>query len=226
MVQPIKDYSATTSFNVGIAVDLGINAAIVYNELSFWSKFGKRADKFIFISYEDMMNRLPMLSKFQLSAAYKALQTDGWIEYKIMKANNAPTTHFRLLRNLTIENKETSLSIDSKETSLSITVDKHTVSNNTKKKVRVSSSDCLPKDIDFDETVIRTMQEFIDDRFERKKPMTERAVVLAFKDLHKWYAGNPSRQVECINRSIASGWLGLFELPQSFGSNNGGVFKA
>lgn len=128
-MQPIKDYNATTSFNVGIAVELGVNAAIVLNEISFWARHGKRKDGFIYISYEDMINRLPFLSKFQLAAAYKTLAEDEWIERKVMKANGAPTIHFRLLRNLTIQSKETSLSIDSKETSLSITVD-NTEDNN------------------------------------------------------------------------------------------------
>lgn len=77
------------------------------------------------------------------------------------------------------------------------------------------ASDCLPANDDmpvvFGSTV-EAMQNFIDDRKERKKPMTARAVTLAFKRVYEWYPNSMADQVACINQSIEHGWLGLFEL--------------
>lgn len=83
---------------------------------------------------------------------------------------------------------------------------------------------CLPAPDDlpvvFGSTV-DAMQNFIDDRKERKKPMTVRAVTLAFKRVYEWYPNSMEDQVACINQSIEHGWLGLFEL-KSGGSQPAG----
>lgn len=87
-----------------------------------------------------------------------------------------------------------------------------------------NASDCLPDKDDmpvvFGSTV-DAMQNFIDDRKERKKPMTVRAVTLAFKRVYEWYPNSMDDQVACINQSIEHGWLGLFEL-KSGGSQPAG----
>lgn len=120
------EFNQTRSFNLGIAQETSIEAALVYDEISFWST--KSTTGWVYKSYEDMKLRLP-LSKYQLREAYKKLQEKGYIEIKLKKAMGAPTLHFRLLKNLTIHSKKTSQSIvkkldypmDSKKTSQSIT---------------------------------------------------------------------------------------------------------
>lgn len=96
------DYSQTRSFNFGIAQEVGINAALVYDELAFWVGRGKRQDGWIWKSYDEMGERLA-LTKKQLMPAYTKLEAAGYIETKIMKANGFPTKHFRLLRLVTKE---------------------------------------------------------------------------------------------------------------------------
>src|SRR5690606_27588412 len=118
------EFNQTRSFNLGIAQETSIEAAHVYDEISFWST--KSTTGWVYKSYEDMRLRLP-LSKYQLKEAYKKMQEKGYIEIKLKKAMGAPTLHFRLLKNLTIHSKKTSQSIvkkldypmDSKKTSQS-----------------------------------------------------------------------------------------------------------
>lgn len=113
------DFGQTRSFNLGVAKDTSIEAALVYDELAFWTSKSVN-DGWVFKKYEEMMERLP-LSKYQLREAYKLLQEKGYIEIKLKKAFNAPTLHFRLLKNLTMESKKTLLSMESKKTAHSIT---------------------------------------------------------------------------------------------------------
>lgn len=196
-MQPVKNYNATNSFNVGIAVDLSVNAAIVYNEISFWSQHGKRKDGFIYISYEDMQNRLPFLSKFQLAAAYKLLEDDAWIERKVMKANGAPTIHFRLLRNLTIESKQTELSIESKETELSLTVDKPEDNNSTSAKANEELFYKLVDNLGFNNNRVQYTSGRIKKLNNRLAAFSEDELINASKSLgaSPWHMGqNPAHR--------------------------------
>lgn len=122
-----NNYNQSRSFNLGIAQDFDIATALLFDELSFWADKGKRTDGYIYKTIEELQERLP-LSKYQINKAQNNLVETGFLEKKIMRANGSPTTHYRLLKNLTLESKKTSLS-ESKKTSLSITAT-NTATNN------------------------------------------------------------------------------------------------
>lgn len=106
------------AFDAGIAELTSIEAAVVYNELKFWgeSDKGERKDGWIYKSYAEMLEKLP-ISEYQLRKAYKVLEKQGIIETKIMKKSGVPTFHFRFLKNFRMETEKTSETMETEKTS-------------------------------------------------------------------------------------------------------------
>lgn len=107
-------YNQTLSFNSGLAEDVGIIPSIVFDELSFWVGKGARKDGWIYKSYAEMLERLP-ISEHQLRQAYKKLKAAGLIEVKVMKVNEAPTFHYRILKSLRMETEKIEDSIETEK---------------------------------------------------------------------------------------------------------------
>ena len=57
----------------------------------------------------------------------------------------------------------------------------------------------------------KAFADYVEFRKKIKKPMTDRAIELAKRNLEK-LADNDSDRIEILNQSIMNGWLGLFEL--------------
>lgn len=88
--------SRAISMDYDIAKELGLAAALVYNELQFWgTKGNRRKDGWVYKSYDDMVERLP-LSAQTVRRAYKTLRDARLIETKIMRIDGAPTMHYKL----------------------------------------------------------------------------------------------------------------------------------
>lgn len=101
----MKDYSQTCSFNTGLARELSIEAALVFDELSFWSTKGKRADGRIYKTLDDLAERLP-IKPMTMRRSIDKLVEAGYIEKVIKKANGAPTMHFLILKEFGIVQSE------------------------------------------------------------------------------------------------------------------------
>lgn len=133
-----------------------INAALLLNQIIYWSDRSSRSDGWFYKSYKEWEEEIGM-SQFQVNRAAKKLKELNIIETKRKKANNAPTIHyrlnFRLLTNLIIEKldyqetslsnnlildyQETSQSMDYQETSQSLTeITETTTKNKTKHSAR------------------------------------------------------------------------------------------
>lgn len=113
-----EEYSESRGYNFGIAHEVGLEAACVYNQLAFWQRIKGRHEWF-YKSYAEMQRELP-LTEYQLRKAYKVLESAGYIETGLTKVSGAPTLHFRILKNFRMDSEKTSLSMDSEKTSLSI----------------------------------------------------------------------------------------------------------
>lgn len=125
-------------------------SAILLNQIVFWSDRTKRKDGFFYKSYKDWEQEI-LLTQYQVKRATSHLKKLGLVDTKLKRANNAPTTHYKInMECLTdeiikkLDNRETSQSdyeetkhsdyketsqSDYKETSQSITeeyTDKHT----------------------------------------------------------------------------------------------------
>ena len=90
----MSDYSQTRSFNVGIAVEMSVAAALVYDDLVYAQKvFG---DGYFFRSDEQMLKRFPMYSKNTLRRAVAALEAAGYLSTKVKKVNGKPTLNYQI----------------------------------------------------------------------------------------------------------------------------------
>ncbi len=132
-------FSWSTTFNSGIANKLGVNAAILFQELSFWDGKGERTDGWIYKPYEEMRLRFPYISEFQLRKAWNKLKEVGWIDTKIIKKDGAPTLHYKMLiqlepKSVSEEIKETMETEEIKETSIYTENNHNRVFSATKKK--------------------------------------------------------------------------------------------
>jgi len=73
------------------------------------------------------------------------------------------------------------------------------------------------------EALRETLQDFVEDRIERKKAPTTRAVKGWVKKLEDMYPKNPAKQAMCLQQSIDRGWMGLFEVKMD-STTGGGEF--
>lgn len=62
------------------------------------------------------------------------------------------------------------------------------------------------------EALREALTNFVEDRKERKRPPTTRAVKGWISKLEKMYPNNPEKQSESLQQSIERGWMGIFEV--------------
>lgn len=72
-----------------------LDGGLFLNQLVFWSDKGKRPDGFIYKARPEWTAETT-LSDYALRKATKALKAKGLLETKVLKANGAPTLHYRL----------------------------------------------------------------------------------------------------------------------------------
>ncbi|MFY0147847.1 hypothetical protein [Bacillus cytotoxicus] len=126
-----------------------LTTATLLNQIVFYSDKSKRADGYFYKTYRDWEAEI-CLTKRQVSYSAEKLKGMKLIKTKTMKANGAPTVHYKLdydkllerivtfcndglLQNVTNENDNLSQSLDSDKLSLSITEIKNTTENTTEK---------------------------------------------------------------------------------------------
>ncbi len=98
------------AFHPEIAEALGNDqvAAIYYQQLYYWQDKGARNDGFIYKSKAEITEETT-LSREQQDRIRKKLESLGWLETKVVKANGSPTLHYKCLKQLeiTISGKDT-----------------------------------------------------------------------------------------------------------------------
>ena len=63
-----------------------------------------------------------------------------------------------------------------------------------------------------DELLNQTFTDYVEMRKQLKKPMTDKAVQLAIKNLEKLSGGDNDKAIKILEQSVMNSWLGLFEL--------------
>lgn len=135
------------------------NTAILLNQIIFWSDKSKRKDGYFYKTYQEWEEEI-FLTKYQVSKSVKKLVDLGLVETKVKKANGSPTVHYKMnmdvfsewivkklnyrkLRNLTNEDKETSLSLTE-----DYTVNNLQIINNKQQQSENKNSDVKPQAIE------------------------------------------------------------------------------
>ena len=94
----MSDYSQTRSFNLGIAEDTSIEAAMIYDDLVYAQKvFGKG---YFFRSDEQMLKRFPIMSKSTVRRNVAKLVDAGLISTKVKKVNGKPVLNYQIEHSL------------------------------------------------------------------------------------------------------------------------------
>ena len=124
-------YNQTRSFNLGIAIDISIEAALIYDDLAYAQHtFGE--GKWFYRSYKQLTNRFPMMSESTIRRTIRKLEEAGWVVTKVKKIEGAPTLHFQIDRNLvTVNGTETMESVNGTETIYKEETTKETTKNST-----------------------------------------------------------------------------------------------
>lgn len=166
----------------------GINEAILWQQLHYWKDKGKRKDGFIYKTKEKIEEETT-LSSYQQDRARKKLQELGVLETKLIKANGAPTLHYKvhigMVENLIMDYKETKES-DYKETKESITESTQRVQHNSFSKEKEPSQ---LVDLNYDTNVDPETGEPLKDSFGRTRGGAKPTVK---KDAH-WLIGEFER---------------------------------
>lgn len=91
-----NQYGQTRSFNLGIAQETSIEAALIYDDFSYMqSQVG--SNKWFYRSYEQELARLPLMSERTMRDNIKKLIDAGYIEKKVKKVDDKPTCHYRVI---------------------------------------------------------------------------------------------------------------------------------
>lgn len=210
-----------------------LNASLLLNQIVYWSDKTKRADGFFYKSYKDWQKEIA-LSEYQVRKASKQLQEMNLIEVKLIKANNAPTLHYKpILENIEtaivkfVDNQETKES-DTEETKESDTeVSQESHSEETKESIYtenttdITTKNTTYRDLDFsfvDDELKEAVKEFTEFRKNIKSPMTQKALVLLVNKLNKEGSNNEER-IEMMNESIMNNWKSVYPLKKKSGWN-------
>lgn len=98
------------TFNPEFARMVGLNEAILFNQLYYWSSRTHRTDGWFYKTKEELTEETS-LSRFQQDQARGKLKSLGLIETKVKRANGKPTIHYRVAKqkatNLLYESLET-----------------------------------------------------------------------------------------------------------------------
>lgn len=90
-----KQYSEARGYNLGIARELGLPAAVLYNQLLFWDSLTE--NDWFFKSYEELALELP-ISVSTIRRAKQDLEKAEYVVTELRKANGVPTLHWRVCR--------------------------------------------------------------------------------------------------------------------------------
>jgi hypothetical protein len=71
-----------------------------------------------------------------------------------------------------------------------------------------------------DEALNQAFLDYIDARKKMKKPMTEKAIELAMRELDKLAGTDNDLAIKILNQSVFRGWMGLFPLKEDKQTNN------
>lgn len=94
----MSDYSQTRSFNLGIAEDTSIEAAMIYDDLVYAQKvFG---EGYFFRSDEQMLKRFPIMSKSTIRRNVAKLVEAGLISTVVKKVNGKPVLNYQIEHSL------------------------------------------------------------------------------------------------------------------------------
>lgn len=97
----MAEFSQARAFNLGVAQETSIEAALIYDDLVYAQKvFGKG---YFFRSDEQMLKRFPIFSKSTVRRHVKLLVDAGYISTKVRRVNTKPVLHYQIEKFLNVQ---------------------------------------------------------------------------------------------------------------------------
>lgn len=144
----------------------GVNEALLWQQIYYWSDKGGREDGWIYKTKEELEIETTLTRK-QQDLARKKLETLGVLETKLMKANGAPTLHYRidagLVLKLLSDSPQRDYSISTKGTNPLYT---ESTTNTSEQSSRIS------EDVDDDDTTLVACDDWGEELSAKKKKDT------------------------------------------------------
>lgn len=172
-----------------------LTTAILLNQIVFYSDKSKRTDGYFYKSHKEWEEEI-CLTKRQVSYSTAKLKEMGLVETKLMKANGAPTLHYKLdydklvqwivtncnngkSQNVTIDynNMSQSLTEITTETTTETTTEITTLKDNMPSDQKERSKDCIPY-----EDIVSYLNEQAGKSFQHKTAKTRSLIKARFKD--------------------------------------------
>ncbi len=168
-----------------------LTTAILLNQIVFYSDKSKRTDGYFYKSYKEWEEEI-CLTKRQVSYSTAKLKEMGLVETKLMKANGAPTLHYKLDYDKLVQwivtncnnGKSQNVTIDSNNMSQSLTeittkttTEITTLKDNMSSDQKERSKDCIPY-----EDVVSYLNKKADKSFKHKTAKTRSLIKARFKE--------------------------------------------
>ncbi|MCQ6531117.1 conserved phage C-terminal domain-containing protein [Bacillus mycoides] len=164
-----------------------LTTAILLNQIVFYSDKSKRTDGYFYKSHKEWEEEI-CLTKRQVSYSTAKLKEMGLVETKLMKANGAPTLHYKLDYDKLVQwivtncnnGKSQNVTIDSNNLSESlteITTEITTLKDNMPSDQKERSKDCIPY-----EDIISYLNEKAGKSYKHKTAKTRTLIKARFKD--------------------------------------------
>ncbi|HGE7613834.1 TPA: conserved phage C-terminal domain-containing protein [Bacillus cereus] len=168
-----------------------LTTAILLNQIVFYSDKSKRTDGYFYKSYKEWEEEV-CLTKRQVSYSTAKLKEMGLVETKLMKANGAPTLHYKLDYDKLVQwivtncnnGKSQNVTIDSNNMSQSLTeittkttTEITTLKDNMSSDQKERSKDCIPY-----EDVVSYLNKKVGKSFKHKTAKTRSLIKARFKD--------------------------------------------
>jgi len=220
------------SFDSDVAMDVGINAAIIYRNIQYWCEKNKTNEQNeydgLFWTYNSISafgKQFPYLSKRQIEKALNDLEENGYI--RTGNFNKSSYDRTKWYADIRCKNVKCISPVGEMERSEMgngfLTEGKPIPNNNTNQKTDIikkerkneSSYDSI---LDADElvSVNSELREaiigFLKMRKMIKKPITDDGLILAIKKAKKLSGNNPDVMVLIFQQSVMNSWQGVFPL--------------
>lgn len=232
-------------FNLGVAMNVGVEGAVMLNNIHYWLIKNKANEKhfydgkyWTYNSLKAFTKLFPFWSKRQIERILNNLKKDGYIEdgnynkvaydktkwYTLtekgwfMISQNGDMSNFNISPNG--DNENTKRGNGNNDSVSPIPNQKP----NTKERKKEETYNDIISSYTKNEDLKEALVEFIKMRKNIKSPMTNRALKLLLTSLDK-LASNETIKIDILNQSILNNWKGVFPLKDNMPKTSNNIPK-
>ena len=223
------------SFDTDIAVDVGINAAILYKNIQFWCEKnrtnGQNEFEGLYWTYNSISafeEQFPYLSTKQIRTALALLEERGYIKSGVFNKSAYDRTKWyadlkadSICQNGTIDlPSRANVIAPQGEPIPYINTDINTDSKKKERKKETTFDEILDsvEVVKENPSLKESLVEYIKMRKLIKKPLTDRALKLNINEALKLAGGDPTTMQAIIEQSIKHSWAGVYSLKDNAAS--------